>query len=67
MPMTAAMQTTYDALQGLDKQINDAEAHLRILKAADHPSTLQLTQALQSAKSQRAALIKAIEDEANHP
>jgi len=65
MPMTTAMSTTYKALQEMDKQINEAESHLRVLKAAQYPGTLALETNLAKAKQSRLDLMNAIQNEAD--
>ena len=65
MTMTPAMQISYDALKGMDKQLKDADAHLAILQRIDHPAALKLASDLQKAKDSRAALMKAIEHVSN--
>ena len=65
MPMTTALTTTYKALQAMDAQIADAEAHLRVLKGANMPGALKLETDLEKAKVARKELMASIDAEAN--
>lgn len=65
MATTPAMNTTYKALQDMDKQIQEAEAHIRVLKAAGYPQTLKLESDLAKAKQSRTDLMQALETEMN--
>jgi hypothetical protein len=65
MAATAALNTTYDALRAMDKQIAEAEAHLRVLKGANFPGVVKLESDLMKAKTARKELMDSIEQEVN--
>ena len=65
MPPTTTLTLTYQQLKDMDQQIADAESHLRVLKAANFPGTLKLEGDLAKAKTSRAELMKAIDNEVN--
>lgn len=65
MAVTPVLQTTYDNLRLMDQDIQNAEAHLRVLKNANFPGVVKLEGDLAKAKVSRNELMKAIEDEMN--
>jgi hypothetical protein len=63
--ITNVTTTAYQQLQDLDKQIAEADSHLRIVKSAGLPGALQLESDLAKAKASRKNLMEAIETEHN--
>jgi hypothetical protein len=63
--MTPTMEATYQALKGMDKNFDEARAHLRIMQEVGHPNAVKMAADLDKAERSRGDLMKAIEKEAN--
>lgn len=65
MAITPALQSSYDNLAAMDKQIEEAESHLRVLRSTEHPAAIKMSSDLEKAKLARKALMDAISTEMN--
>ena len=65
MPATPMLTQTWEALKAMDKQIMEAESHLRVAQSINHPQALKFATDLEKAKQQRQEMMNAIEKEMN--
>lgn len=64
---TPELEAAYENIKAMDVDIQKAEANLRVLKAINSPTAMQLESQLNERKRQRREFMTAIENERNVP